>query len=155
MTFTDKPCSSEQVIQPPTGNSPKVLGDTANSAYSSRYGDWRGQVQYQVTYKGNSVSEAHAVVPATLSIDPQGKVQGTSTENGCKMKGVASPGMSPQLLNLDVTLTGCHFQKLNRRLSGSLAVYPAEKHAQLWLYAQPVDLFNPGWSFDIKGTMRR
>jgi hypothetical protein len=59
------------------------------------------------------------------------------------------------ILNLDITLSGCNFQKLNRRPSGTLALYPAEKHDQFWIYVHPVDLFNPGWSFDIKGTMRR
>lgn len=153
--FTDKPCASNEAAIPPHGNSPKVIGDSANSAYSSGYGDWRGQVQYQATFKGQAVSEAHAVVQTTLSIDPQGKILGSSPENGCKMKGIASPGIGQTILNLDITLTGCTFSKLNRRLTGTLALYPAEKRTQFWIYAHPVDLLNPGWSYDIKGTLRR
>lgn len=152
--ITDKPCSSETAA-PPTSSGPKVIGDAGNSAYASRYGDWRGQVQYQASFQGKPISDAHAVVQTTISIDPQGKVTGSSPENGCKMKGVSSPGMTPTLLNLDITLSGCNFQKLNRRLFGTLAVYPAEKHAQFWIYAKPVDFLNPGNSYDIKGTMRR
>ena len=153
--FTDKPCASDDAPSSFQGNSPKVIGDSANSAYSTSSGDWRGQVQYQATHQGQTRSEAHAVVQTTVSIDPQGKILGVSPENGCKMKGIASPSTMPTILNLDITLTDCAFKKFNRRMSGTLALYPAEKRAQFWIYAHPVDLFNPGWSFDIKGTMRR
>lgn len=153
--FTDKPCVSREAPNPPQGTSPKVIGDSANSAYSTGYGDWRGQVQYQATFKGQSVSDAHAIVQTTISIDPQGKIIGSSSENGCKMKGIASPGIGANILNLDITLTGCTFTKLNRRLTGTLALYPAEKRTQFWIYAHPVDLLDPGWSYDIKGTLRR
>lgn len=153
--IADKPCASADAPNPPQGNSPKVIGDSANSAYSTSNGDWRGQMQYQATFQGQPLSEAHAVVQTTVSIDPQGKIIGLSPENGCKMKGIARPGMAPIILSLDITLTGCTFNKLNRRLFGTLALYPAEKRAQFWIYAHPVDLFNPGWSYDIKGTMRR
>lgn len=152
--FTDKPCNSEPT-PPPVGSAPKVIGDSGNSGYASPYGDWRGQVQYQASYQTKPIADAHAVVQTTISISSQGKVTGSSPENGCKMKGVASPGMSKNLLNLDITLSGCSYDKLNRRLFGTLAMYPAEQHAQFWIYAHPVDLLNPGWGFDIKGTMRR
>ena len=153
--FTDKPCTSNETSDPAQGNSLKVIGDSAKSAYSTSYGDWRGQLQYQATFNGQSVSEAHAVVQTTVSIDPRGKIVGSSPENGCKLKGIASPGIAPTILNLDITLTGCTFIKFNRRLTGTLALYPAEKRTQFWIYAHPVDLLNPGWSYDIKGTMRR
>ena len=153
--FTDKPCANHEAPISPQGTSPKVIGDSANSAYSTGYGDWRGAVQYQATFKGQPVSDAHAVVQTTLSIDPQGKIIGSSSENGCKMKGIASPSIGATILNLDITLTGCTFTRLNRRLTGTLALYPAEKRTQFWIYAHPVDLLNPGWSYDIKGTLRR
>ena len=116
--FTDKPCGNSEIAGPARGNSPKIIGDSTNSAYSTGYGDWRGQVQYQATFKGHPVAEAHAVVQTTLSIDPQGKILGSSPENGCKMNGIASPGIGQTILNLDITLTGCTFSKLNRRLTG-------------------------------------
>ena len=153
--FTDKPCPSEVTPAEPKGNSPKVIGDSANSAYSTRYGDWRGQVQYQASLNGQPISEAHAIAQTTVTIDPQGKIAGSSPENGCKMKGISSPGMTPTVLNLDITPSGCNFRKLNRRMFGTLALYPAEKQAQFWIYAHPVDLLNPGQSYDIKGTLRR
>lgn len=153
--FTDKPCVTQDASAPASGVSSKVIGDSANSAYATGYGDWRGQIQYQATLKGQPVSEAHAVVQATISISPQGKVMGSSLENGCKMKGIAGPGIVATILNLDITLTDCTFVKFNRRLTGTLARYPAEKRSQLWLYAIPVDARNPGWSYDIKGTLRR
>lgn len=153
--FTDKPCASQAAPTAPVGNSPKVIGDTTNSAYSTGYGDWRGQVQYQVSQNGSPVTEAHSVVQTTFSIDPQGKIAGISPENGCKMKGIAAPGLMPTILNVDITLSGCKYPDLNRRLSGTLALFPAQQQAQFWIYAMPVDLLKPGRSFDIKGTMRR
>ena len=153
--YTDKPCAIDVAPAVPTGNSPKVIGDAANSAYSTGHGDWRGQVQYQASLNGQPNSDAHAVVQTTLSIDPQGKIAGSSPENGCKMKGIATPGPMPTILYLDITLTGCKFPSLNRRLSGTLSLYPAQKQAQFWIYAHPVDLLKPGQSYDIKGTMRR
>jgi hypothetical protein len=71
------------------------------------------------------------------------------------MKGIASPGIMPTILNLDITLSGCSYPKLNRRLTGTLALVQAQKYAQFWIYAYPVDFLDPGWAFDIKGTMRR
>lgn len=154
-TFTDKPCASDATPAIPKGNTPKVIGDSGNSAYTTCFGDWRGQVQYQASFKGQPISEAHAVVQTTISIDAQGKITGSSPENGCKMKGLAMPGMTPMVLSLDVTLSGCSYPKLNRRLFGTLALNAAEKQVQFWIYAHPVDLLNPGWSYDVKGTMRR
>src|SRR5574343_1879014 len=92
--ITDKPCASEPA-PPPTSSGPKLIDDAGNSAYATRYGDWRGQVQYQASFQGRPISEAHAVVQTTLSIDSQGKITGSSPENGCRMKGVSSPGMTP------------------------------------------------------------
>lgn len=153
--FTDRPCSATSATPQQPVETPKVIVADGNNGYGSPYGEWRGQVQYLVGYQGKPVNDAHAVEQTTISIDPKGKVTGTSSENGCRMKGVASPGMAPTLLNLDVTLSGCKYEKLNRRLFGTLALYPAEKHAQFAIRAQPVDLLNPGWSYDIKGTVRR
>ncbi|WP_234085952.1 DUF4124 domain-containing protein [Azonexus sp. R2A61] len=153
--FTDKPCTTLESAAPPRGSSPKIIGDPANSAYSSAYGDWRGQIQYQASFKGQPVSEAHAVVQTTISIDPQGKILGSSPENGCRMKGIASPSLAANVLQLDVTLSGCNFSRLNRRLTGTLALFPKDKRTQFWVYAHPVDFLNPGWSYDLKGTLRR
>jgi len=154
-TFTDKPCQGAVAPSAPTENSPKVIGDSGNSAYATPIGNWRGQVQFQAMQNSQPISEAHAVIPATISIESQGKVSGGAPDNGCKVVGIATPGVSPTMLWLDITLSGCKYQGFNRRLFGSLLVYPTEKHAQLDLHAQPVDLLNPGKSFDIRGTMRR
>lgn len=153
--FQDRPCVAEPPPSVPTGNNPKVIGDAGNSAYATGFGDWRGQFQYQASINGQPISEAHAVVQTTISIDPKGKIIGSSPENGCRMKGIAIPGPMPTILSLDITLTGCHYSSLNRRLSGTLALFPAQKQTQFWIYAHPVNLLKPGQSYDIKGTLRR
>lgn len=154
-TFTDKPCAGDVAPVPPVGNGPKVIGDAGNSAYSTPIGNWRGQVQFLALQNGQPIPEAHAVIPAVISIEAQGKVTGSAPDNGCKLVGIAKPGVTPTMLWLDVTMSGCKYSGLNRRLFGSLIVYPVEKHAQLDLHAQPMDLLHPGKSFDVKGTMRR
>lgn len=155
--FTDRPCPSDSPspAQSNQGSQPKIIGDAANSAYGTPSGTWRGQVQYQGTASGGVVHEAMAVVPMTIDIDPQGKVKGSSPENGCNLKGIAAPGILPVSVSLDVTFTGCHYKGLNRRFSGSLYVNQAQKHARLSLNGSHVVVLGGVTFFDVKGTLRR
>lgn len=155
--FTDRPCPSDSPSSVPSnqGSQPKIIGDVANSAYGSPSGTWRGQVQYQGTGAGGVVQEAMTVVPMTIDIDPQGKVKGSSPENGCSLKGIAAPGIMPLSVSLDVTFTGCHYKELNRRFSGTLFVNQAQKYAQLSLNGSHVVVLGGATFFDVKGTMRR
>lgn len=154
--YTDRPCKTEEVLDTqPTGGAPKVIGDRGNSGYSSPYGDWRGQVQYQAIQNGQPLPGAHAVVPLVLTIEPQGKLSGISQENGCRLKGITAPGIGPNLLTVDVTLSSCQHPDFNRRLTGTIALVPAQKHVQFWVYAMPVRIGRPAQSFEIKGTLRR
>ena len=155
--FTDRPCPSDSPspVQANQGNQPKTIGDAANSAYGSPSGSWRGQVQFQGTASGGVVQGAMAVVPLTIDIDPQGKVKGSSPENGCNLKGIAGPGITPLALSLDVTFTECRYPGLNRRFSGSIFVNQAQKYAQLSLNGSQVVVFGSITFFDVKGTLRR
>lgn len=155
VTFTDRPCADDQYHAPPSGNSPKVVGDSGNAAYSTLDGDWRGQVQYQVMQNGQPLTAAHAIVPLVLSIEPQGKIKGVSQENGCQLKGIAAPGPVRNMLTIDVTLSGCRYKDFNRRLTGTMMLVSAQKHVQFRLYAVPVRIGRPAQSFEIKGTLRR
>src|SRR5690242_10788030 len=74
------------------------------TGYESPYGEWRGQAQYQAIIKRESDPAAHAVIPLVIDIDPQGKVIGTSAENGCRMLGIAKPGLGAHIVTLNVTL---------------------------------------------------
>lgn len=155
--FTDRPCSTDIPSDepPPRGNAPKIVGDAGNSAYSSPFGTWRGQIQYQANGSGGINQEAMAVVAMTMDIDTKGRVMGSSPENGCRFRGIASPGNIPTSIALDVTFAGCNFSGYNRRLFGTLSVNPAQKYAQFSLngrYLSPLALMN---FFDIKGTLRR
>lgn len=118
------------------------------------YGEWRGQAQYQATIDRKPDPAAHTVTNLTIRVEVDGKVWGGSTENDCKLLGVWRP-MSPSInvINLDVTLSGCRYEGLNRRYSGNLAFY-SPSNVQLSLMSQRVA---PGKSavFDIKATMRR
>jgi hypothetical protein len=155
-TFTDKPCVADAKPVIPMGNVPKVLGDSNNSAYGSPYGDWRGDAQYQARLNSTLVSDAHAVIPMIISISPQGKVMGFSEQNQCRMKGIASPGIGPTSLSIDVTLSGCSYPGYNQRMSGYINLNSAQKQAQLSLNGIVIQSFGRGSEqYEIRATMRR
>jgi hypothetical protein len=89
------------------------------------YGEWRGQVQYVVTKHGQREPAVQEVVPLVVRVEPGGRVVGSSSENGCRLSGVVSP-VGDNVMRLDVTLRDCESKELNRRLSGTLAHYPAD-----------------------------
>ncbi len=155
--LTDRPCAldQEQGNRQPQGKPKNIFGDVANSAYATPTGSWRGQTQYQATVSGVVSPEAHAVVPMTIEIDPQGKVTGSSPDNGCKLKGLATPGAMATISTLDVTFSGCTYTGFNRRMSGMLAIYTAKKHAQLSLAGFSMGVGKIAASYDIRATMRR
>ena len=155
--ITDHPCPTDvhPAEQPLRSNTPKVVGDAGNSAYSNLFGTWRGQIQYQANGSGGINQEALAVVIMTMDIDPQGRVSGNSPENGCRFRGIASPGVTPTSISLDVTFAGCNFSAYNRRLFGTLFVNSAQKYAQFSLNGIHVTPLATTSFFDIKGTLRR
>ena len=156
-TYADKPCQARALPgSASTGqNKPPEKGITLD--YTTPYGAWRGHAQYQGSVKGQPVQAAHVVVPLVIEVEKQGKVTGASPENGCKLLGVAAP-MSANLLTLDVTLSECGLPALNRRYSGTLALYQTTSSVQLSLQS-----FNHGLAavtkgparFDVKSTMKR
>lgn len=155
--FTDRPCPTDgpSTEQPPQGNASKVVGDAGNSAYGTPFGTWRGQIQYQAKGSGGINQEAMAVVAMTIDINPQGRVLGSSPENGCRFRGIASPGNIPTSIALDITFAGCNFNGYNRRLFGTLSVNPTQKYAQFSLNGSHLSPLASMNFFDIKGTLRR
>lgn len=162
-TYTDKPCDAP-VLQRVDGSSAVASSDPPRKPeksieldYSTPYGVWRGQAQYQAAAKGQPVPEAHGVVPLVIQVEKAGRVQGVSPENGCKMLGVAAPYVTPTVLRLDVTLSGCRYPAFNRRYSGTLALYQSDNSVQFSLQsinAASAFIGNVG-DFDIKASMRR
>ena len=117
--YSDIPCASAATSSTgsngtasvePTKSSPSVTTPVTPGNYSTLYGDWRGQTQFQVTRRTEQVSAAHAVTALTIEISPQGKVTGASPDNGCRILGVASPGLVPTILTLDVSFSGCQYE---------------------------------------------
>ena len=129
--------------------------ETVPDAYTSPYGEWRGQTQYQAFIGTVSDPMAHTVTNLTVRIDPQGKVTGLSSENNCHLLGLAHPGIAPHIVTLDVTVTGCNYAGLNRTYRGSMSVFSKEKHAAFSLQALEVGYKQKGGTFNITSTMRR
>jgi hypothetical protein len=143
-TYTNVPCEG-QALKPEAHE---------DSAYKSPYGVWLGQVQLkETTTKG---AAAHAVAPLTIMVEAGGKLTGASNETGCHLLGIASPSpATPNLLNLDATLTGCQDAGFSRHYNGSLALYPAQRYMQLMLLSPPRPGDAPVATHDLTGTMRR
>ncbi len=60
----------------------------------------------------------------TIAIDPGGRVDGASSENGCRALGIARRlAAGAAVLTMDVTLSGCKTDALNRSYTGTLAAY--------------------------------
>jgi hypothetical protein len=163
-TYSDKPCNAPASPSGPgTHNSPtnSAGGNTGSTFgsieidYSTPYGEWRGQAQYQASKKGEVIPAAHAVVPMVVVVEKEGKARGVSPENGCSLLGVATPFVTPTVLQLDVTLSGCRYSALNRRYTGSLALFKADNYVHLSLQSYSMGLAKPASHYDIKATMRR
>lgn len=122
--------------------------------YVSPYGEWRGQTQYQAFINTTSDSAAHVVANLTVNIDPRGRVVGASAENGCRLLGIAAPGVTPTIVTLDITLTNCTYTAFNRTYRGNLSAFSKEQYAVFSLQAVQVTGGKAG-TFNITATMRR
>jgi len=149
--YSDRPCTNQAAPIIVEGNT-KVIGDAGNSAYGTTNGAWRGQVQFMAKAGTSVISEAHAVVPFVIEIDPKGKVTGNG--NGCSLKGIAAPSPMNTITNLDVTLTGCSFPSYNRQMTGRLALYKAQKYVDFSIVSYDMQR-RPSGYYEIKGTLRR
>ncbi len=167
-TYMDKPCDAPKplgVVGPSRSTSGDATGDVGKLTrsieldYSTPYGVWRGQAQYQgTTAKGQAMPEAHVVVPLLIEVEKQGRVRGSSPENGCKLLGVAAPYVAPNILRLDVALTECRYPGLNRRYSGMLTLNQSSNLVQFSLRSlnpMVAVLIEGPSNFDIKATMKR
>jgi len=164
--YTDKPCDAPMIpgvqsTSAPAGGLPGQNAQPSKSIdldYTTPYGIWRGQAQFQATVNSQIEREAHAVVPLLVKIENQGRVRGASPENGCKLLGVASPYVTANMLKLDVTLSECRYPDLNRRYSGWVVLDQSKNSAQFSLnsFNQGLALVSKGIArFDIKATMTR
>jgi hypothetical protein len=149
--LTDKPCAK------PTPE-PRSSGATASIAApaSPAVGDWSGQTQFQAAQNGQQIEGAQSVVPLRLTFSADGKVSGLSTDNGCKLLGLWSPGVTPRLFMLDITLSECRYSGSNRRYSGTLTTDNLDNSAQfsLQVYAVPIP-GQPLQRYDVSATLRR
>ena len=123
--------------------------------YSSPYGDWRGQAQFHGRVGRTDDSKAQSVTELVISIDPQGKLVGSSAGNGCHALGLATPSGPATVINLDVTFSGCSYAGYNRRFSGNLFLYPRNSYASLRLRSLVANTGPKPGSYDIRATLKR
>jgi hypothetical protein len=153
ITLTDKPCGGQSLATPATA--PGASANVPSSSNPSPIGNWSGQIQYQEVQNGQTVPAAHSVALVKAEFTPDGKVTGTSVENGCKVLGVWSDG-GQTLIWIDITLSGCTYDGLNRRYHGSFILARPDTSGQLAAQSIGVPLSrDTGKVFDVKGTLRR
>lgn len=148
--LTDRPCDS-----PPTAveNSD---GSKSITETPSVVGTWRGQGQFQGTENGQLIADAHTVVPLVLTFTADGKVTGSSPDNGCEVLGLWYAGVTPRLFTLDITLKNCRYSGFNRRYSGSFLATFSTNLGELALQAHTMPI--PGQAtrrYDVGATLRR
>jgi hypothetical protein len=155
--ISNTPCKAGDgaAVAAPSAQRPVLSASGSAQDYTSPYGEWRGQVQYQASLKGQQISEAHAVVPLVIRIDSLGKVVGSSPENGCKLLGVAKPSpFGPTMLDLDVTFSNCAYARYNRRFSGRIYVNGVARVGDYSLSTADIGV-GYHYQFDMKGSLRR
>ena len=153
ITLTDKPCPDGKAnTDSSTGQSTTVV---PSSKDPSPVGKWSGQIQYQEASNGQTVQAAHSVALLTAEFTADGKVMGSSPENGCQVLGVWSAG--GQTLNwIDLTLSSCNYPDLNRRYHGSLILARPDSSGNLQLQSLGTPFSkDTAKVFDVKGTLRR
>jgi hypothetical protein len=157
VTYSDAPCEKpliQQVGSAPSTSAPrtqKVIG----GGYTSPYGPWSGQTQFQIMNSNVAQSEGtHFIAFMDVMIGDDGKVAGASAENSCRMLGLASPGFTPAMLNLDVTLSNCPVQSFNRRYHGTLIMNAKNRTAQFNVRALQIGI-GQAVIADIKATLAR
>ena len=154
ITLTDRPCPGE------TGKTDSSAGQPTTTVVPSSkdpspVGKWSGQIQYQAASNGQTVQAAHSVALLTAEFTADGKVMGSSPENGCQLLGVWSAG--GQTLNwIDLTLSNCNYPDLNRRYHGSLILARPDSSGNLQVQSIGTPFSkDTAKVFDVKGTLRR
>jgi hypothetical protein len=91
-----------------------------------------------------------------LTFSADGKVSGASADNGCTLLGLRTPGVTPRLFTLDVTLSDCRYAGLNRRYSGTVITAQIDQSVQftLMVYTVPIPGV-PIRRYDVEATLRR
>ena len=79
-------------------------------------GTWSGAV----TMDARNIANVHSVGPLSMNITGDGEVDAADA-NGCRMEGIVKKGLSRNLYDLDLRMTGCHYESFNRRWTGHLA----------------------------------
>jgi hypothetical protein len=151
ITLTDKPCPGNT----DSSTGPSTTTVVPSSKDPSPVGKWSGQIQCQEASNGQTIQAAHSVALLTAEFTVDGKVMGSSPENGCHLLGVWSAG--GQTLNwIDLTFSDCNYPDLNRRYHGSFIVARPDSSGNLQVQSLGTAFSkDTAKVFDVKGTLRR
>jgi hypothetical protein len=111
--LTDRACDSTGAPAADPGVTGSSGGGSTISATPTVIGEWRGQTQFQAGMNAVRVAEAQSVVPLVLTFSADGKVTGSSPDNGGTVLGIWTPGSTPRLFMLDVSLNSCRYARFN------------------------------------------
>jgi hypothetical protein len=148
VTYQDEPCASAAAARPvdtssaftarlgqrvaPVGTA--AAGGTADPAYSTYRGAWRGPTQLHLTSGGKQL-DPDGTAQMVIEIKPDGAVAGFIDKSACRLAGLATAGVAPYIAMLDVTASGCADARFNARYQGSLGAIASAREARFNLSA--------------------
>jgi hypothetical protein len=98
--LTDKPCESTTTESASGVAAPAASGPVSGqiTGAQSLVGAWSGQTQFQGAQNAQVIEEAHSVVPLVLMFSDDGKVSGSSADNGCSLLGLWAPRLDDSVV---------------------------------------------------------
>lgn len=142
---------------------PVVIAMAASSADAQVIkvlsGQWSGMAHFsaKISENGRSLEDptANAHVEIYMTIDKQGNVSGRTISNGCQIRGLATPWMNDNSLDLQLNFSGCQHAGFNRRFTGHLLYRPNKRNADITLHTTDMSaLPNRIGSYRIQGNMQ-
>jgi hypothetical protein len=118
-----------------------------NNPYGSARGAWRGPAQFQLSVGSVRDGSAQMVIPIVIELKETGEVSGVIPDAGCRLSGLATQFISPNMANVDVSLSGCRDARFDSRYSGMLVSNASAKEARLTLNSLTTQL--PSQKFQI------
>src|ERR1700743_1327013 len=88
--LTDKPCDGSATVLASGVAAPAASGTASGQVSGAQtiVGAWTGQTQFQGAENAQVMEAAHSVVPLVLTFSADGRVSGSSAENGCSLLGL-------------------------------------------------------------------
>jgi hypothetical protein len=101
-------------------------GSALAGPFDNAVGTWWGQAEYLAKVNAVLDEASQSVVDLSVQVEAGGKISGASPANGCRLSGVVTPFVTPEVFRSQITVSGCRASNLNGRYMGPVTVKPKE-----------------------------